>query len=93
VPLFVVLTLTALKDAIDDIVRLITICFVTNFIEYIFDVCPQQRHRSDNQVNNRLSKVLRNGKIVEERWFKVQVGDVVLMENDNFVAVSQQKNY
>jgi magnesium-transporting ATPase (P-type) len=64
VPLVVVLTLTALKDAIDDI----------------------QRHRSDNQVNNRLSKVLRNGNLTDERWFKVQVGDIVLIENDNFVA-------
>ncbi|CAG2108054.1 unnamed protein product, partial [Medioppia subpectinata] len=64
VPLIVVLTLTAVKDAIDDI----------------------QRHRSDNQINNRLSKVLRNGKLADERWYKVQVGDIVLMENDNFVA-------
>ncbi|KAH8038726.1 hypothetical protein HPB51_002870 [Rhipicephalus microplus] len=66
VPLVVVLSLTALKDAIDDI----------------------QRHQSDNQVNNRLSKVLRNGQLVEERWHKVQVGDIIFMENDHFVAVS-----
>ncbi|KAI1301717.1 Phospholipid-transporting ATPase ID [Halotydeus destructor] len=46
VPLFVVLSLSALKDAIDDI----------------------QRHRSDSQVNNR------------------QVGDIIRMEDDNFVA-------
>lgn len=64
VPLVVVLSLTALKDAIDDI----------------------QRHQSDNQVNNRLSKVLRNGQLVEERWHKVQVGDIIFMENDHFVA-------
>ncbi|XP_064475067.1 probable phospholipid-transporting ATPase IM isoform X2 [Ornithodoros turicata] len=64
VPLVVVLSLTALKDAIDDI----------------------QRHQSDNQVNNRLSKVLRGNQIVEERWHKVQVGDVIFMENDQFVA-------
>ncbi|KAJ6220049.1 hypothetical protein RDWZM_005861 [Blomia tropicalis] len=64
VPLIFVLTLTAFKDAIDDI----------------------QKHRSDNQVNNRLSKVLRAGKLIDERWYKVQVGDVILIENDNFVA-------
>ncbi|XP_023211422.1 phospholipid-transporting ATPase ID-like, partial [Centruroides sculpturatus] len=64
VPLVVVLTVTALKDAIDDI----------------------QRHRSDSQVNNRLSKVLRRGRVVEERWHKVQVGDIIRMENDQFVA-------
>ncbi|XP_013396894.1 phospholipid-transporting ATPase ID isoform X2 [Lingula anatina] len=64
VPLAVVLTITALKDAIDDI----------------------QRHRSDNRVNNRLSSVLRNGQLVEERWHKVEVGDIIKMENNQFVA-------
>jgi len=29
---------------------------------------------------------LRNGKLVEERWAQVQVGDVIRMENDQFVA-------
>lgn len=48
----------------------------------------QQRHRSDSQVNNRSSFVLRGGQLVEERWFKVQVGDIIRMENDQFVAVS-----
>ncbi|GFU69886.1 probable phospholipid-transporting ATPase IM [Trichonephila clavipes] len=64
VPLAVVLTVTALKDAIDDF----------------------QRHRSDSQVNNRRSQVLREGRLMDERWFKVQVGDIVRMENDQFVA-------
>lgn len=64
VPLIVVLSITALKDAIDDI----------------------QRHRSDSQVNNRLSRVLRCGDLVDERWHKVQVGDIIRMENDQFVA-------
>jgi phospholipid-translocating ATPase len=46
----------------------------------------QQRHVSDSQVNNRRSKVLRDGKLVEEKWAEVQVGDVIRMENDQFVA-------
>jgi len=29
---------------------------------------------------------LRNGKSVEERWHKVQVGDIIRMENDQFIA-------
>lgn len=45
-----------------------------------------QRHRSDSQVNNRKSHVLLNGKSVEERWHKVQVGDIIRMENDQFIA-------
>ncbi|KAL7021489.1 hypothetical protein ACKWTF_011893 [Chironomus riparius] len=45
-----------------------------------------QRHISDSQVNNRISKCLRNGKLVNERWSGVQVGDIIRMENDQFVA-------
>lgn len=32
-----------------------------------------QRHVSDSQVNNRISKCLRNGKLVDEKWSGVQV--------------------
>ncbi|KFD54817.1 hypothetical protein M513_04251 [Trichuris suis] len=71
-PLVAVLLLTAAKDAFDDL--------------YDKDVFSQQRHRSDNQVNNRMSYVIRDGKLVEEKWQNVQVGDVIRMENDNFVA-------
>lgn len=39
-------------------------------------------------VNNRQSWVLRDGKLVEERWHKVVVGDIIKMENNQFVAVS-----
>ncbi|XP_022330149.1 phospholipid-transporting ATPase ID-like isoform X3 [Crassostrea virginica] len=45
-----------------------------------------QRHRNDALVNNRLSYVLREGKLVEERWHKVVVGDIIKMENNQFVA-------
>ncbi|KAL3866130.1 hypothetical protein ACJMK2_043460 [Sinanodonta woodiana] len=64
VPLVIVLTLSATKDAIDDV----------------------RRHVSDAQVNNRESSVLRNGKLVQERWHKVIVGDIIKMENNQFVA-------
>ncbi|XP_073834167.1 ATPase phospholipid transporting 8B isoform X2 [Musca autumnalis] len=64
IPLIGVLTLTAVKDAYDDI----------------------QRHVSDSQVNNRKSKALRNGKLVDEKWSGVQVGDVIRLENNQFVA-------
>jgi len=63
-PLFGVLTLTAIKYAYDDV----------------------DRHRTDRQVNNRQSQVLRRGYLVEEKWHRVQVGDVIRMENNSFVA-------
>lgn len=46
----------------------------------------QQRHCNDSQVNNRRSLALREGQLKEERWAQVQVGDVIRMENDQFVA-------
>ncbi|XP_012160647.1 phospholipid-transporting ATPase ID isoform X2 [Ceratitis capitata] len=64
IPLIGVLTLTAVKDAYDDI----------------------QRHLSDSQVNNRRSKTLRNGQLVDAKWSGVQVGDVIRLENNQFVA-------
>ena len=45
-----------------------------------------QRHRSDNEVNKRRAKVLRQGHLKEEVWSKVTVGDVIRMEDDQFVA-------
>lgn len=46
----------------------------------------QQRHSSDSQVNNRKSRTLRGTNLREEKWSQVQVGDVIRMENDQFVA-------
>lgn len=42
-----------------------------------------QRHVSDSQVNNRISKALRNGKLVDEKWSGVQV-KIVLLLNFNY---------
>lgn len=46
----------------------------------------QQRHLSDSQVNNRRAQVVRDGRLMDERWSKVMVGDIIRMENDQFVA-------
>uniref|UniRef100_A0A915Q6M5 P-type ATPase C-terminal domain-containing protein n=1 Tax=Setaria digitata TaxID=48799 RepID=A0A915Q6M5_9BILA len=45
-----------------------------------------QRHRSDSQVNNRISYVVRNGQLIGEKWMNVKVGDIIRMENNQFVA-------
>ncbi|KAA0188006.1 hypothetical protein HAZT_HAZT002135 [Hyalella azteca] len=73
VPLIGVLMVTAIKDAYDDYVSVRLTAVI-------------QRHRSDSQVNKRKSKVLRDGELREEIWSKVVVGDVIRMENDQFVA-------
>ncbi|KAI4458447.1 putative phospholipid-transporting atpase [Holotrichia oblita] len=45
-----------------------------------------QRHMSDSQVNNRKSQAVRSGKLVQEKWSAVQVGDIIRMDNNQFVA-------
>ncbi|MBV94382.1 Phospholipid-transporting ATPase ID, partial [Eschrichtius robustus] len=46
----------------------------------------QFRHKSDNQVNNRQSQVLINGILQQEQWMNVCVGDIIKLENNQFVA-------
>lgn len=41
---------------------------------------------SDSQVNNRKSQAVRSGKLVTEKWSNIQVGDIIRMNNNNFVA-------
>uniref|UniRef100_A0A8D0AMU6 Phospholipid-transporting ATPase n=1 Tax=Sander lucioperca TaxID=283035 RepID=A0A8D0AMU6_SANLU len=64
VPLILVLSITAVKDASDDI----------------------NRHKSDKQVNNRMVKVLIDGELRNEKWLNVQVGDIIKLENNQFVT-------
>ncbi|XP_077774926.1 putative phospholipid-transporting ATPase IM [Podarcis muralis] len=64
VPLALVLTITAAKDATDDYFR----------------------HKSDNQVNNRQAEVLIDGKLQNEKWMNVRAGDIIKLENDQFVV-------
>ncbi|XP_029359259.1 phospholipid-transporting ATPase ID isoform X2 [Echeneis naucrates] len=64
VPLALVLSITAVKDATDDYFR----------------------HKSDSQVNNRQSQVLIRGYLQNEKWMNVRVGDIIKLENNQFVA-------
>ncbi|XP_040595479.1 phospholipid-transporting ATPase FetA isoform X3 [Mesocricetus auratus] len=64
IPLIVVLSITGVKDAIDDV----------------------KRHQSDKQVNNRSVLVLVDGRVEEDKWMNVQVGDIIKLENDHPVT-------
>ncbi|XP_036298512.1 probable phospholipid-transporting ATPase IM isoform X2 [Pipistrellus kuhlii] len=64
VPLVLVITMTAVKDATDDYFR----------------------YKSDKQVNNRQSEVLIDSKLQIEKWMNVKVGDIIKLENNQFVA-------
>ncbi|XP_066112923.1 phospholipid-transporting ATPase FetA-like [Saccopteryx bilineata] len=64
IPLIVVLAITAVKDAVDDL----------------------KRHQNDNQVNNHTVLVLKNGRMEEEKWMNIQVGDIIKLENNQPVT-------
>ncbi|XP_077901100.1 phospholipid-transporting ATPase FetA [Ictidomys tridecemlineatus] len=63
VPLVVVLSITGVKDAIDDL----------------------KRHQSDNHVNNCSVLLLADGRVKEDKWMNVQVGDIIKLKNDQAV--------
>ncbi|XP_046873824.1 phospholipid-transporting ATPase ID [Hypomesus transpacificus] len=44
------------------------------------------RHKSDRQVNNRKVNVLIDGELRSEKWRDVQVGDIIKLENNQFVT-------
>ncbi|KAM3600345.1 uncharacterized protein V6R79_021779 [Siganus canaliculatus] len=64
VPLAIVLSITSIKDAIDD----------------------ANRHKSDNEVNNRTVEILIDGQLKKEKWMNVQVGDIIKLESNHFVT-------
>eukprot|EP01116_Phalansterium_solitarium_P015668 TRINITY_DN3482_c0_g1_i4.p1 TRINITY_DN3482_c0_g1~~TRINITY_DN3482_c0_g1_i4.p1 ORF type:complete len:1118 (-),score=428.30 TRINITY_DN3482_c0_g1_i4:1315-4668(-) len=45
-----------------------------------------QRHRQDNEVNNREVTVIRNGRPEQICWHSVRVGDIVKAENRQYIA-------
>ncbi|XP_071844250.1 phospholipid-transporting ATPase ID-like isoform X2 [Apostichopus japonicus] len=45
-----------------------------------------QRHISDKQVNGRRSDILLDGDLTTTEWQNVQVGDIIKMKNNDFVA-------
>lgn len=66
------------------LVPLVVVLFFTGIKELIEDI---KRHRSDNETNSRLTKVLKNGGFVDTPWKRVKVGDIVRVENfENFPA-------
>jgi magnesium-transporting ATPase (P-type) len=50
----------------------------------------QSRHKSDNDVNNRIAHMVRDGQLLEDKWVNVKVGDIIRLDNNNFVVVSCQ---
>lgn len=46
----------------------------------------QKRHQSDAELNARMTKILTSdGTFIERKWKDLKPGDVVRMENDEFI--------
>ncbi|XP_042562980.1 phospholipid-transporting ATPase ID-like [Clupea harengus] len=65
------------------VVPLVLVLFVTAAKDAIDDI---NRHRSDKKVNNRKVQVLINGELRSDKWMDVQVGDIIKLENNQFVT-------
>nr|XP_034956339.1 phospholipid-transporting ATPase ID-like isoform X8 [Zootoca vivipara] len=65
------------------VVPLILVLAVSAAKDAIDDV---NRHANDKQVNNRPVKVLMNGSLKDDLWLNVEVGDIIKLENNNFVT-------
>ncbi|KAL2091895.1 hypothetical protein ACEWY4_011693 [Coilia grayii] len=65
------------------VVPLVLVLFVTAAKDAIDDI---HRHRSDRKVNNRKVQVLINGELRSEKWMDIQVGDIIKLENNQFVT-------
>eukprot|EP00899_Mesostigma_viride_P028257 jgi/Mesvir1/8616/Mv04947-RA.2 len=65
--------------------------FITSVGPLVFVLCVNaikeavedfKRHRSDNDVNNRLASVIVGGQVTKKKWMKLAVGDMVFVEQD-----------
>ncbi|XP_044299959.1 phospholipid-transporting ATPase ID-like [Varanus komodoensis] len=65
------------------VVPLVLVLAVSAAKDAIDDV---NRHANDKQVNNRPVKVLVDGSLKTDRWRSIQVGDIIKLENNNFVT-------
>ena len=86
-PLLFVLSVTAVKDGVDDYVSIYFKSIFTFLYKFFLDFFKQRRHQSDKKVNNKKVTVIRNGKEVEASWANVIVGDIVLLKKDDAVTV------
>ncbi|KAF5403486.1 hypothetical protein PHET_02853 [Paragonimus heterotremus] len=66
VPLAIILTVSAIKEMIEDLVSFLFVTFI-----------QQRRHYADDKTNNSKTLALRNGEWVETLWKELQVGDLV----------------
>ncbi|XP_048456251.1 phospholipid-transporting ATPase ID [Rhincodon typus] len=65
------------------VVPLMLVLIITAVKDAIDDY---NRYKSDNQVNNREVMILMDGELQREKWMHVEVGNIIRMENNQFVT-------
>lgn len=58
-----------------------------NFFKVNCLLLLQARYRSDREVNNRRTEVLVDKKLVNKYWKEVKVGDIIYINNNDFIPV------
>ncbi|XP_063720658.1 probable phospholipid-transporting ATPase IM isoform X2 [Symsagittifera roscoffensis] len=69
-------------SAVTTIVPLVVVLAVTAVKDAIDDI---RRKRNDSKVNNRSTTLVEGGVTQSVKWKKVKVGDIIKLENDEFV--------
>ncbi|XP_005725705.1 phospholipid-transporting ATPase IC [Pundamilia nyererei] len=64
------------------LIPLVIVLGITAIKDLVDDLA---RHRMDNEINNRKSEVLLNGRFQEAKWREIQVGDVVRLKKNDFI--------
>lgn len=84
--LLIVLTLNAIKEILEDVVCISNFQFL--LFLFFFDLINFQikkRHRQDNEVNNRLAKILKNDTFVDVKWSDIYPGMIVYLESGHSI--------
>lgn len=82
-PLSLVLFVAAVKEAQEDLVRLLFLFKQQK--PSLSSYGLQKRHQSDRELNARKAKVFENGVFVDKPWRNIKVGDLLRLEANEFL--------
>jgi phospholipid-transporting ATPase len=56
-----------------------------HFVTIVVITHVQKRHIADRTLNNKLTKAIRNGELVDVKWIDVKVGDILKVMKDEAI--------
>lgn len=81
-----ILTCIPVLSSLSAVTTILPIIFVLGITAIKDGYDDVYRHKSDNFINNRLIKVVKERKLIEVHWKDVQVGNIVLVKNNDHIA-------